>query len=101
MSVLMLFFVTFPFILQAGKKPCKRRDIREDRAGPKMDSTGDSSEYEGNLRTLEEECRKEKPACKEVRRLMKATFHGLFVFSHAHIYACLHVSWSCTMYHRP
>ena len=69
-------------LLQAGKKPCQRRDARDDRAGSKVVFTGDSGEYEGNLSTLEEECAKDKPTAKTVRQLMKATFHGIFAFAY-------------------
>ena len=56
--------------------------MRDDRAGSKVVFTGDSGEYEGNLSTLEEECTKDKPTAKTIRQLMKATFHGIFVFAH-------------------
>lgn len=108
MPVLMLAsFVTSSPILQPAKKPSKQKDLRDDRAGSLMHSTGDSREYEGNLQALEEESRKEKPASKEVRQLMKATFHGLFVFSlttntdEEIEYDGLYVLLSCTMYRRP
>ena len=61
-----------------GRKPCKKRDSRNDRPGSNIAFKGDDGDYERSLTTLESECTQDNPSAKSVRRLMKATFNGMF-----------------------